>query len=1796
MVRLHCHQITNIFILYKTMQRRDSLESTTKIPRLSKGSTRKFRTRRSQTSFSSASDAFAEDEPTKGQPDLSVIEMKLRSEKNLDGNQGRSAEAEPASGTLVDPFDEGERTLIRPDFEPDEVLEREEVERTEETSERSEVEPREEVLFKGMSKSETKSHRWRGEYSHSASTHSSLAKQSNNAMMSSISPSEEQPGSKAKKSWRSLYDERMASLPTVGLTSSYDYPETSHPDVDFTPCPRNEKSRKASSVSPTRPMSDGITMGASSTFDRLMTSMHKQKDGASSSTRLPPQLTSSSLGLSPSLGAAGDISDMFAGVMNGLDELRRDMTKKIDQVDERAHHGRESLKDELTHVKSQARFDQAQLIRNTDQCLAESLAQAKKESEEREARMTREIERLLNDHDSTYAQTMTGLEKRLDAKSDLMMRKLDAILNGSSWQEHSNSRERSRHANVADGTGNNARAQQSSRTNYEHRNKEWPRAAPQRPGWTNPVPPEAEATPETRLPTVPQVSSVPDLTTVSQDTTMYASMFEPLNRSLETFITKLSKSTEREERSRRTLKKPKSYKDESDGCIDTWIEVMKLHFEEENLSKKQECSALTSNLEGTALNCVMAKRANERDSARKIFDILLNRFGSGVQGHQAMVKFEKRRQRDEESIDKFLDDLELLRRRSNPDERISERNLAIASKFMDGVRSEELKTMLATHFTLSLDQVPTPDDLRMKSREYLLIKPRAQNRYSNYGNYSGTNTGANSSWYKPRDEMDKRRSCANCGSMDHHVSAYSAYKQNMKAIGYFLEDADATDEDHEEYVRGLIMKYGPRCFFCNLEGHFKSDCTQFWDAVADVKHPRHEEALSGVKASRARLMNEAESRKKETTPNTFTTKKVKTWPDEVVASNLETESSSPLKVDYGLAARTALQNVKQDLATKEVEQWVRSELESTDLREGLNVLSKTTGAEDEREPKKQGLKLNVISGKTFGMTKAGTKIMSIISVAGHQVVKNLSEPSEITLVHLDIYADYLKEKDPKLDSRAVRALLTTGGPRLMKVDGHYIDVHGPYPILMNVDGINIYTKAHITDANDQVGRIYIGQEELKVRRIGHNAMLEQDAVHIGCEADLAAHVLDVQGRQLSVKGLLDTGAVVSVMPVKTWTDMGFDRSDLIPTNIRLAAANQGAIYVTGRTPIISLQLGGRHLWMSFLVVENLDESDQFILGRDFVLGRSFSLTQSGLCVSVLLNTEATTVTIQRGKKLGYALPLNTDFLSVENLKKFDVTKCPLHANQECIMKRVIELKSSRKLFSMKSETDDGLSSCSNFPERPTEAELAANRPVLPEIEHLKGKISDRELDSLRAVLDRNADVFSKHKADIGCCNFVEHEIEIEEGSVLHREGARRMTPNKSEACRKEIEMLMEYDMIEPSKSPWACGVVMAKKKGGQLRFCCDFRYLNAVTIKDAYPIPRIDESLSKLGDAKFFTTLDLGSAFWQVPLRKQDREKTGFACELGLFQWKRMPFGLCNATATFQRLMAQALTSVTKKYGNLIMCYVDDVVIATPTLEDHIERLEEVFSCMKQAGLKCKPSKCEILRDSIKYLGRLVDKHGVRPDPEAVEAVLTWKAPKTDTQLMSFLGFANYYREFIKGYADKIYPMQRLMRNKGKKFTWTDEAQVSFENIKRELCEAPVLGMPTEKGMFVLDTDASVVAISGILHQEQEWNGRTVLRPIAYGSKVLSDTEMKYGAPKAEMFAVITFVEKYRAYLGSAPFKLRVDNRALAWLKTYSMDQSYIGRWIVRLDGYHMIIEHRTRDKHQNADSLSKKTEFYERL
>ena len=260
-------------------------------------------------------------------------------------------------------------------------------------------------------------------------------------------------------------------------------------------------------------------------------------------------------------------------------------------------------------------------------------------------------------------------------------------------------------------------------------------------------------------------------------------------------------------------------------------------------------------------------------------------------------------------------------------------------------------------------------------------------------------------------------------------------------------------------------------------------------------------------------------------------------------------------------------------------------------------------------------------------------------------------------------------------------------------------------------------------------------------------------------------------------------------------------------------------------------------------------------------------------------------------------------------------------------------------------------------------------------------------DQLAEVLNEYDDLFMKHKADIGKCTIAKHRIELEPEAIPHREGARRMSPDKAAKANQEVRNLLALGLIQPSYSPWASGIVMVKKKTGELRFCCDFRPLNDVTIKDAFPLPRIDESLSRIGNAKIFTSIDLAWAFWQIPLKKRDRRKTAFACELGLFEWRRMPFGLCNASATFQRSITRALHKIQQRHGSVAMAYIDDIVIATETIKDHIMRIKEVFECLREAGFKMRAEKCDFMRTETKYLGRIVSADGIKPDPEAVTKI-----------------------------------------------------------------------------------------------------------------------------------------------------------------------------------------------------------------
>ena len=452
-----------------------------------------------------------------------------------------------------------------------------------------------------------------------------------------------------------------------------------------------------------------------------------------------------------------------------------------------------------------------------------------------------------------------------------------------------------------------------------------------------------------------------------------------------------------------------------------------------------------------------------------------------------------------------------------------------------------------------------------------------------------------------------------------------------------------------------------------------------------------------------------------------------------VNSAIEATAGNALEINYEKVASEAINKVKQDIATKEIEKRLKQEIDRQRLNETLSCSVPVPEAVAGSTKSVNCNTLKMVTGKPFGITKIGARITSIITVGGHEVTRNLSEPSDHTIMHIDVYADYLSAISPQTTSRALRTLLTRGGSKSVRVDNRCTEAYGPHEVMLNIDGINIYTKTMITCDEDLVGQIYVGKLELKVRSIGQCAMLEEDAMHIRTEADVSAHVLDISGKKTHLRGLLDTGAVLSVIPIETWERMGFNKDDLIDSRIRLSAVNKGALRVLGRTPIIALNLGERNLWMSFLVVENLDESDQFILGRDFirnfdvtidlnnamfrirnpdrryaikpvnliianenkapvflsrsvrlkaneaaivsfrmknynelsdnkqvcivsnpnsqsaaVLGRSFSITKSGLCVSVLLNTLDIPITIQRGRKLGFALPAKTRYEMTEN--------------------------------------------------------------------------------------------------------------------------------------------------------------------------------------------------------------------------------------------------------------------------------------------------------------------------------------------------------------------------------------------------------------------------------------------------------------------------------------------------------------------------------------------------------------------
>ena len=445
--------------------------------------------------------------------------------------------------------------------------------------------------------------------------------------------------------------------------------------------------------------------------------------------------------------------------------------------------------------------------------------------------------------------------------------------------------------------------------------------------------------------------------------------------------------------------------------------------------------------------------------------------------------------------------------------------------------------------------------------------------------------------------------------------------------------------------------------------------------------------------------------------------------------------------------------------------------------------------------------------------------------------------------------------------------------------------------------------------------------------------------------------------------------------------------------------------------------------------------------------------------------------------------------------------------------------------------------------------------LLTKIKLPADSLTDSEVLSLQELIKENADIFALTDAELGCTTLVKHCIQTNDHAPI-KQGVRRTPFVHRKTISGLIDRMLKQGVIRPSSSPWASPIVLVKKKNGEFRFCVDYRRLNAITRKDVYPLPRIEDILDTLSGTKYFTSLDLAAGYWQIALEENSRSKTAFATHCGLHEFVRMPFGLCNGPATFQRLMEVVLAGLVWKN-----CYVylDDILICSRTFTEHLQHLREVFERLREANLHLKPEKCLFVRETVPYLGHVVTKQGISPDPAKTRTVREYPPPSDRTQLRQFLGLASYYRRFVPGFAKIASPLHSLLK-KETTFHWSDNCQEAFEVLKERLITTPVLAYPEfgDGHSFVLETDASTQGLGAVLAQKKS-DGR--VHPIAYASRSLQPHEKNYAITELETLGLVWAVKHFRPYLLGHPCTVYTDHAACTSLLQSRNLSPKLARW-----------------------------------
>ena len=458
-------------------------------------------------------------------------------------------------------------------------------------------------------------------------------------------------------------------------------------------------------------------------------------------------------------------------------------------------------------------------------------------------------------------------------------------------------------------------------------------------------------------------------------------------------------------------------------------------------------------------------------------------------------------------------------------------------------------------------------------------------------------------------------------------------------------------------------------------------------------------------------------------------------------------------------------------------------------------------------------------------------------------------------------------------------------------------------------------------------------------------------------------------------------------------------------------------------------------------------------------------------------------------------------------------------------------------------------------------------------------MNTEQRNEIAHLLYKYSSVFAESDTDIGRTGIIKHKIPTGTCQPI-KQRPRRIPVHMNKEVDQQIDNMLKEKVIKPSKSPWSSSIVMVKKKDGSNRFCVDYRKLNDVTIKDAYPLPRIDESLDQLAGSKWFSCLDLNAGYWQVETDPQDREKTAFTSRKGLFEFTVMPFGLCNAPATFERLMETVLAGL---HWQICLIYLDDVIVTGKTFQDMVNNLGQVFERFLQAGLKLKARKCTLFFRQVEFLGHVISEEGIKTDPRKTECVEKWPTPKNVHEVRAFLGLCGYYRKFVYKFSEIARPLYKLTERKSP-FVWSEECTKAFQTLKKRLVEAPILAHPDFTKPFILDVDACDRSIGAVLSQKTELGERV----IAYGNKTLTKSEQHYCVTRKELLALVYFVKYFRHYLYGKKFLVRTDHGSLRWLMNFKNPEGQVARWIEFLSAFHMDIEHRPGRSHGNEDGVSR--------